>query len=440
MELEYVDFNLRTCVEEVFDLFADKLAKQNFDLIYQIDPAVPEQVIGDSLRLRQVLINLVSNAFKFTSQGEIFVRVRLVQSTHETVELEFEIRDTGIGIAKDKLQRLFKAFSQVDSTTTRKYGGTGLGLVISEKLVGLMGGRIIVDSLQGHGTMFRFTWKARPNNFLNKIEPHNFSVAENKRVLIVDDNLTNRLILKNELEQWKLIPTLADSGEQALQLMQNLTFDLIITDMQMPGMDGVQLAQTIRANDAQVPIILLTNVRNDRARAQAALFSSIITKPVKHHTLHKQILSQFRSKESVADTVVVLERKLTEDFAGEHPLDILIAEDNPVNQRLAERVLSKLGYKTRTVQNGLEAVNAVKQDRFDLVLMDIQMPEMDGLRATQEIRLMKGVQPVIVAMTANAMQEDRDACLEAGMDDYITKPIDLKILLSTLKKWSPQAK
>jgi signal transduction histidine kinase/DNA-binding response OmpR family regulator len=437
MELEDADFNLRTCVEEVFDLFASKLTKQNFDLIYQIDPAVPEQIIGDSLRLKQVLINLVSNAFKFTSEGEVFVDLRMLAVTDEIVELEFKIRDTGIGISKDKLRRLFRAFSQGDSTTTRKYGGTGLGLVISEKLVALMGGHIVVDSIEGQGTTFTFTSKFRPSLLVPKnVGINNFSGVENKKILVVDDNPTSRRVLKNKLERWKLIPTLADSGKHALSLLQDSTFDLIITDMQMPGMDGVQLAQTIRVKYPKVPVILLTYVGDERSRANGDLFSSVISKPVKQNILRKQILSQFRTNEPVTAEVQVLERTLTEDFAKEHPLNILIAEDNLINQKLAERVLSKLGFKTCTVQNGLEAVNAIRQNHFDLVLMDIQMPVMDGLTATREIRQLKSAQPVIVAMTANAMQEDRDACLGAGMDDYITKPINLQILLGTLKKWS----
>lgn len=438
MELENIDFNLRTCIEEVFDLFASKVAKVDLDLVYQIDHNIPTQIVGDSLRLRQVLINLLSNSIKFTSQGEIFVGVHLLNIKDDVIELAFEIRDTGIGIPHDKLQRLFKAFSQGDSTTTRKYGGTGLGLVISEKLVGLMGGRIMVESEEGRGSTFTFTFKTRSSQqTLKTYVNHNMTGLENKKVLVVDDNQTNRRILKYELEQWKITPTLAASGEQALGLLQASQFDLIITDMQMPEMDGVQLAKAIKSKNPETPIILLSSVGEDQSRAHVNLFTSILNKPVKQSILCKHILAQFREPGKTATDEPLLTSKLSEDFAKQYPMNILIADDNPVNQKLAERILSKLGYKTCTVQNGAEALAKVIRDHFDVVLMDIQMPVMDGLKATREIRLLEKSQPVIVAMTANAMNGDRDACMEAGMNDYISKPIKLEILLEVLVRWSP---
>jgi PAS domain S-box-containing protein len=440
MELEFIDFNLRTSIEEVFDLFATKAAKVNLDLIYQIDHNIPAHIKGDSLRFKQVLINLVGNAIKFTIKGEIFVGVHLLKNHNDIMELACEVRDTGIGIPENKLGRLFQAFSQVDSTTTRKYGGTGLGLVISEKLVGLMGGKIMVESIEGQGTTFTFTLKTQPSleavkTFVN----YNMVGIENKKVLIVDDNPTNRRILKYELEQWKLIPTLADSGDGALQLLQSSSFDLIITDMQMPGMDGLQLALAIREKYPDVPIILLSSIGDDRTSAHSKHFSSILNKPVKQSVLRKHVLAQFRSPDKTIADTSALSRKLSQDFAKQYPLDILIVEDNPVNQKLAERVLFKLGYKSTTVQNGLEAVKKVNQNHFDLVLMDIQMPEMDGLTATREIRLLKKTQPIIIAMTANAMQGDKEQCLKAGMNDYITKPIVLDVLLNMLVKWSEKS-
>lgn len=440
MELENKDFDLRSCIEEVFDLLAVKATKSGLDFIYQIDDTIPAQIIGDSLRLRQVLINLVSNAVKFTQEGEIFIGVHLLSLRGNQIELTFEVRDTGIGIPEDKLERLFKAFVQVDSSTTRKYGGTGLGLVISEKLVSLMGGIITVESHLGQGTTFTFTIKTAVSVHGHRTQVDvNMPVLEGKRILIVDDNATNRTILKYQLEQWKLLPVLAISGKEALATIENgHVFDIIITDMQMPEMDGLELAEKIREQLPVIPIILLSSIGDDRPKKRSGNISSVLTKPIKQNVLYKHILSQFWQSEAVMNDEDISHKKLSIDFGLLHPVRILIVDDNLVNLKLAQRVLIKLGYKPASAQNGIEALELVTTQHFDIVLMDVQMPDMDGLEATRRIRKLQKPQPLIIAMTANAMQGDRDECIQAGMDDYISKPIKLELLIGALERFAPQ--
>lgn len=439
MELEEKDFDVRTCIEEVLDVFAGKAADIGLDLIYQMDYNVPAQIIGDSLRLRQVLMNLVGNAVKFTQKGEIFVGIHLLNTKADQVELGFEVRDTGIGISTDKIDRLFKAFSQVDSSTTRKYGGTGLGLIICEKLVGLMGGQILVESQPGKGTTFTFTVKTSVSyQSTRTYVHHNMGGLEGKKVLVVDDNPTNRSILKTQMETWKLVPTLATSGDQALEILSEVhDFDLILTDMQMPEMDGVHLAKSIRLSDKNIPIILLSSIGDERSKSNPELFSSILTKPVRQNTLCKHILMQLKNHQKPLPDEHHDKRKLSADFAKQFPLRILIAEDNPVNFKLAERVLTKLGYAPERASNGKEAVEFLQRKPYDVILMDVQMPVMDGMEATRKIRTLHNqTQPGIIAMTANAMQGDMEECLKAGMDDYISKPIRLEDLCAMLEKWS----
>jgi signal transduction histidine kinase/ligand-binding sensor domain-containing protein/DNA-binding response OmpR family regulator len=439
MELENNDFNLRDCIEDVFDVFATKAAQSGLDLIYEIEHDVPAQIIGDSLRLRQVLINLVSNAVKFTQRGEIFLSVRLKKSSPDNITLSFEVRDTGIGIPADKLERLFKAFSQVDSSTTRKYGGTGLGLAISEKLISLMGGVIAVESQPGIGTKFIFTIETAASAESTITFVHlNKTGLEGKCVLVIDDNDTNRTILKNQLELWKLVPVMARSGGEAIQILSSkqFNFDLVLTDMQMPEMDGIALAQYIRGTSPHVPIVLLSSMGDERAKHHVNLFNAILTKPVKQQILYKHILNQLRAASKPVHEEVMEQKKLSTDFAKDHPLTILVAEDNQVNQKLAERVLSKLGYTPDIAVNGNEVLNSMTKKNYDIILMDVQMPEMDGLEATRKIREKSGEQPVIIAMTANAMQGDREICLAAGMDDYVSKPIKLENLVGMIELWS----
>jgi CheY-like chemotaxis protein len=385
------------------------------------------------------LVNLVSNAIKFTEHGEIFLGVHLIKSEQDgKICLEFEVRDTGIGIPADKMERLFKAFSQVDSSTSRKYGGTGLGLIICEKLIELMGGRIDVKSTEGEGTTFTFTMQSSASSQSLRTYVTNYiSGMEGKQVLVVDDNLTNRCILKNQLEIWKLLPTLAVSGAEALDILgKGFHFDLILTDMQMPDMDGCELAEQVQRLYPEVPIILLSSVGDERNKKYAGLFKSILTKPIKQEMLCKLMINELRGKGKGAVEVPVVQQKLSVDFVKEHPLNILVAEDNLVNQKLTLKILSKLGFEASLAINGKVAVEMASHHPYDIILMDVQMPEMDGLEATRTIRSSLEVQPHIIAMTANAMKEDKDECLQAGMDDFLSKPVKLEELVNMLAKWS----
>lgn len=438
LELDNHGFDLRQCIEAVMDVFSPKASQKGLDLVYQIDYQIPAQIVGDSHRLRQILLNLISNAMKFTHQGEIFISVDLLKMSDSSLDLAFHVRDTGIGIPQDKLSRLFKAFSQVDSSTTRKYGGTGLGLVISERLVQLMGGTISVESQSGVGTTFTFTIKAGVSHTSQRQYVHfNTSGNEGKKVLVIDDNSTNLAILKSQLEQWMLNPVLASSANEALSVLdQSSSFDLVITDMQMPDMDGLQLSQRIKKK-FNLPIILLSSIGDESKRKHPELFSAVLNKPVKQQQLSRVVQAALRPE--VASSPIIEESPnkhlLTHAFAEKYPLRILLAEDNVVNQRLTIRVLSKLGYSdVEIAQTGLEAIEKFNEQFYEVILMDVQMPEMDGLEATRLIRTKQYHQPVIISMTANAMQDDREKCMQAGMDGYISKPINLEELVDALVK------
>lgn len=440
LELDNHTFDLRQCIEDVMDVFASKAAQKGLDLVYQIDYQLPSQIISDSHRLRQVLLNLIGNAMKFTHHGEIFVGINLLRLDGNELELVFNVRDTGIGIPEDKLSRLFKAFSQVDSSTTRKYGGTGLGLVISQRLVELMGGSINVHSKPDAGTSFTFTIKAlssqtSPRQNVNA----NFAGHEGKCVLVVDDNSTNLAILKNQLEQWKLVPTLANSAAEALEIMRSQQeYNLVITDMQMPDIDGVEFTKRLKDKYANIPVVLLSSIGDESKKKHAGLFAAVLNKPVKQQQFRHVLLSVLQPDgEPPAAEEPKSGQVLSDDFALKYPLKILVADDNPVNQKLALRVLSKLGYhNVEIAQTGLEAVEKFGDTYYDVILMDMQMPEMDGLEATRLIRTKQYHQPVIISMTANAMQSDQDECMKAGMDDYISKPVKLEKLVEVLGKWA----
>jgi len=435
MDLDPHEFELRVCIEEVFDLFTKKTAESNIDLIYQIDHRLPSLLIADGTRLRQVLINLISNAIKFTHQGEVFLNVIMLKQTGNEFELAFEVTDTGIGIPTEKIPNLFEAFTQVDSSITRRYGGTGLGLAISKRLIELMGGDITVESKEFEGTKFRFTIKCNALQH-DRMKASALPDIENKNILIVDDNATNLKVLKGQLEVWKLNATSIHSAAAALDLLESgKQFDMIITDMQMPEMDGLAFTRIVKKLYPQIPVLLLSSVGNESQKNYPNLFTATLTKPVKLHHLSMAIQNEFKHKQYMAGNQAKSNSILSVAFAAENPVNILVAEDNPINQKLIMRILEKLGYEAGLANNGREVLDELSKHVPDIILMDIQMPEIDGLEATRLIRDIKGItQPYIVAMTANAMPEDRDECFAAGMDNYISKPVKLDLLVSILRE------
>lgn len=437
MELDPNDFNLRTCIEDVLDIFAGKAAQLDLDLLCQIDSQIPVNIYGDNNRLRQILINLIGNAMKFTKKGEVFLGIRLLSSPDQSdIELEFEIKDTGIGIPEDKLAGLFDAFSQVDSSTTRRFGGTGLGLAISKRLAVLMGGNIEVSSNEGSGSSFRF--RIQCSKTLNQeISTPILSLSSivGKSILVVDDNATNGFLLKAQLEQWKLKPHIASSGKEALNLIHEYKgdyFDLIICDLHMPEMDGLELSAEIKNIHSHLPIILLSSLGDTTRKNYPELFAAVLNKPVKQQQLCKVILSAINHE--VYKPEIKSPSLFNKEFALSHPLNILVADDNYINQKLILKILDSLGYHPSLVSNGAEVIQILERKNFDLILMDVQMPEMDGLEATRYIRTNNENQPIIIAMTANAMTEDRDECFQAGMNHYLSKPLKPQTLINMLRE------
>ena len=440
MELEENSFDLRLCIEDVLDLMAPKALEKHLDIIYFIDPDVHQYIFGDGFRLRQIIVNLVSNAIKFTEKGDILIYVSLVSQTEEKVVLEFSVKDTGIGIPASKIDLLFSPFMQVDASTTRKYGGTGLGLAITSSLVKLMHGKIGVVSEEGRGSDFHFTIQTRnstPKEEFNNLDK-TLRYLSGKSILIVDDNATNRKILTLQCEHWGIKTTTAESGEEALILLKEHRYDVAILDMQMPQMDGIMLAHKIREqfNKEQMPLVMLTSVGfNKESDELRKLFSFYVNKPIKHSQLANILLSIM--KPAKAQTVIEpTNYEKLKEISKAYPFQILIAEDNQINQKIIRNIFEILGYKTDIAANGIEALEALKRKSYNLVFMDIQMPEMNGYEATKIIiQRWKEDRPIIIAMTANAMQGDKEKCLEAGMDDYISKPMKIDDLVKVIKIW-----
>lgn len=438
VDLELKPFDLRNGVEEVLEVFAGRTANIELELLYSIDSQVPGQILGDGHRVRQILMNLVENAVKFTRHGEIVINVQLKDQPQkqpgddQVLNLYFEIRDTGAGIDPEVLKRLMHSLAD-PNTKTAPSGG--VGLVICQRLVTLMGGQFSIMSKVNEGTTVAFSIQVKA---VASAAPAHRDVAglEGKRVLIVDDNVTSRLILQQELKHWKLAPVVAGSGQEALEIMAAAAdIDLVITDLQMPGMDGIALARKIGEQNSKLPILLLSKEAMD-TKLIGDLFNSVIHKPVQRDVLHKHIISSLRHHDDSAGDDQQVGQKLYATFSQQYPLKIMIAEDNRVNQKLATKILSKLGYTSDIAQNGKEVLEMVSNAKYDLILMDVQMPAMDGLEATRMIRLCLDIQPVIIAVTANSMQGDREECMNAGMDDYISKPIHLEELVILLEKWA----
>jgi CheY-like chemotaxis protein len=428
------DFDVQNCLEEVLDLFTGAGGEQGPDLLYRIDDKVPGQLRGDSDRLRQILINLVQNAVNATSRGEIYIGVRLLKQEGDKMDLAFEVRDTGTGIPASSLERIFDGSSLEPSQAEV----TGLGLPICKRLVEMMAGSIDVQSEPGKGSVFTFSIKVGPGRrpLRNALHQGPMTLLD-KHILVVDDNAVSLALLSAQLQEWKASTVCAVSGQQALSIMAGESrFDLVITDEVMPFMSGFQLAGSIRERNPVIPILLLTRNRDAQDINQDGLFSSVLTKPLKQHLLRDMLVHSFTAPDGSARDTGTPKEVLPADFSRRHPLRVLVAEDNPMNQKIAMRMLGKLGYEPRVVGNGKEVLEALTHERYDLLFMDVQMPEMDGLEATRMIRLCVESQPVIIAMTANVMQGDRDDCFQAGMDDYISKPMELDDLLAKLGKWS----
>lgn len=442
-ELEAKDFNLRNCIEEVLDVFAAKAADAGLDLVYCLKDNVPEQIIGDALRLRQVLMNLVENAFRFIHKGEIFIGVDCIGCEIEKkMKLEFEVRDSGVGMRPEVRELVSKDLSKPESEVNINRT-IGLGLIICKRLVSLMGGTIKIESRENEGTSFKFTIITGESQQFQRANLHTeMGSLEGKKILIADDNLTLCYLLKSQLEQWKMMPSVAKSGKEALELLsQDPRFDLVIADMHMPEMNGIQLARSVRQQQADLPVILLNKTGDESYRQFPELFISVINKPIRQHILSQQLLGALRhnSNESQANKQSI-KQKLSVNFSKQYPLRILVAEDDAMNQQMVKKVLSKLGYDPNILNNGQEVLEEVSVNNYDLILMDVQMPQMDGLEATRMIRLCLNKQPVIIAMTANILQGDREECLRSGMDDYISKPVKLEELVNILEKWSLQSK
>jgi CheY-like chemotaxis protein len=437
LELEREEFIIRDCVEGALDLLALRASEKRIDLLCEIDESTPAYARGDATRLRQILVNLLGNAVKFTEKGEVLLSVHAATESDGRVALHFSVSDTGLGIPPEAMGRLFQSFTQVDASTTRRYGGTGLGLAISQHLAGLMEGIITVESQAGVGSIFRFyvIAEAVPNPTRSPFASLRASLA-GRRLLIVDDNATNRRILSQLALSWQVTSVAVESGSEALMVLRNgEIFDFAILDMQMPDMDGVMLARAIRQipSVAQLPLVLLTSLGQQDPSAEEKLFARCLSKPAKPVVIadtlaHLQVLTRKQTGPAPATIAPA------PDPAAQHSERVLLAEDNSVNQKVALHMLARLGYRADLAADGREVLEAVRRQPYDIILMDVHMPEMDGLEATRRLRANppEAGRPWIIALTAGVMQSDREGCLDAGMDDFITKPIKLAELAAAL--------
>jgi PAS domain S-box-containing protein len=447
LNLEEVEFDVRECIEAALDLLAPKCAEKNIDLLYEVADGVPSVARGDPTRLRQILVNLLGNAVKFTERGEVALKVQAAPRDEGKVELSFAVRDTGIGIGREGLTRLFQSFSQVDASTTRRFGGTGLGLVISKRLAEMMGGHMWVESELGKGSIFYFgivvePLRSRPRAWL---APNPANLA-GRSLLVVDDNATNRRILEELATTWGMRARAFASGAEALAALKGERFDVAVLDMHMPEMDGATLAQEIRklenqdgaASSSPLPLVLLSSLGSREAVRDPSLFAAFLTKPTKPNLL-LETLARVLKPDSPAQRAgsvhpFIAARVPAEPTRHER---LLLAEDNAVNQKVALLMLAKLGFRADVAADGHEVLEAVQRQRYDIILMDVQMPEMDGLEASRRISQRwpaRRDRPWIIALTANAMEGDRDACIAAGMDDYISKPIKSAELAAALAR------
>jgi CheY-like chemotaxis protein len=439
VDLDAEPFSPTECIESALDVITPAAAAKGVELAYEVNGDLPPAVVGDIGRLRQILLNLLSNAIKFTDKGEVLVTVSSQQGDRSEVELHIDVKDSGIGISKDQMGRLFQSFSQADSSIARRYGGTGLGLAISRRLAEAMNGSLLVESagIPGEGSTFRLTVRlpSAPASAISAVPVRSMVELAGKRALIVDDNATNRRILRAQLARWDIGVRDTESPDEALRwIREGETFDVCMLDLFMPGMDGLALADRIRA---ALPVITpkLILVSSAAMREHGATMDALLPKPVKPSALYDTLVNVFSSGEGRIQLQRAPDAAADRELATRHPLHILLAEDNAVNQKLALRLLQNMGYSADVANNGVEAIAALVATDYNVVLMDVQMPELDGLGATRRIRREMPDRPLhIVAMTANAMAGDREACLAAGMNDYVSKPIKPAELAAALMR------
>jgi CheY-like chemotaxis protein/HPt (histidine-containing phosphotransfer) domain-containing protein len=452
LKLELIDFDLQQAVEDVVACLAEPAHSKGLELACFIEHDVPTSLRGDPGRLRQVLMNLAGNAIKFTKKGEVVVRVSKVEEAKDRALLRFEVKDTGIGISPEGKTRIFEDFVQADGSTTRKYGGTGLGLNIAKQLTEIMGGQIGVDSTLGQGSTFWFTVSLEKEPAIVQQAPAPRYDLRRVRVLVVDDNDTNRSILREQLTGWGTDYADAASGPQALEVLRDAAsrggaYEVVILDMMMPGMDGIALARAIKVDAAiaEVRLVMLASVglRGDAEEARQAGILAYLSKPVRQSELYNCLAAVMGKTADTPSSQLVTRHSLAET-KGQFHAHVLLAEDTLVNQEVAREMLKGVGCQVDVVANGLEAVEAVSARSYDLILMDCQMPEMDGYEATRIIRKKEEEKAQsdhtpIIALTAHAMEGDREQCLAAGMDDYFTKPFTPDKLHTTLQRWLPKA-
>lgn len=435
--LEKKPFELRKCIEDVFDLMSIKAKEKNIELIYYVGSDLPKFIIGDVTKLRQILINMLDNGLKFTEKGELYISAELIKKEDNVLIVKFIVRDTGIGMDTDTINNLFQVFSQADSSLTRKHGGTGLGLAISQRLIHLMNGNICIESEPGKGSEFTFTisFQSSLGSQEENFQDLKYKLS-NKEILIIDDSTTNIQVLNNYITKWNMTSSSTHSPFIVMNKLKEQLFDALIIDIDMRPINGLKLAEEIRKiySSDILPIILLSSSEEEikKYKEKSNFSFTYLSKPIKEIELFNSLV-KILSKKVVSSINTNI---IDSSFAFNYPLKILLAEDNPINQKLATKMLGKMGYNVDVANDGLEAVKAVKCQDYDLIFMDVQMPVMDGLEATKCITESCDKKPVIVALTANAMDGDREICLNAGMDDYLSKPVSIQYLKDTLIKWS----
>ena len=438
LELEEHPFFIHKIIEETYDLLAVKAQQKQLDLLYIIDPDVPSEILGDMTRIRQIVVNLVGNAIKFTDHGEVLTSISCTKKEGNSYELEFSVKDTGIGIPADKIHKLFNSFSQVDSSTTRKYGGTGLGLAISAKLVQIMNGRIWLESKIDVGTTFKFTINISAVSQIKAFKPSLIQgTLKGKSVLIIDDNLTNLKILKIHCEQWGMHADVAESGEQGFLALSKSNYSVIVVDLLMPDMNGIEVAREIKKK-YDVPLVLFSSAGSFPITHadDSKLFTAILDKPIKPDYFQKMLVDVIAHNQVGRKVEPAAKYTTSVVVPNTEKISIMVAEDNLINQKIVINALKNIGYTCDVVSNGLEVLSSLERQDYDVIFMDVQMPEMDGFAATRAVIEKYGdKRPIIIAMTAAAYEKDKQECFEVGMDDYISKPLDFDNFYSKFNIW-----